>query len=75
MKQRIGEEVTEQLEFVPAKLTVIAHVRPKYACNRCDEGVSIATMPQLFLPNSIATPSPDVNPGSMSKANSILKLV
>ena len=49
MKQRIGEEVTEQLEFVPAKLTVIAHVRPKYACNRCDEGVSIASMPQLFL--------------------------
>ena len=57
MKQRIGEEVTEQLEFVPAKLTVIAHVRPKYACNRCDEGVSIASMPQLFLPKSIATPS------------------
>jgi len=57
MKQRIGEEVTEQLEFIPAKLTVIAHVRPKYACNRCDEGVSIASMPQLFLPKSIATPS------------------
>lgn len=57
LKQRIGEEVTEQLEFVPAKLTVIAHVRPKYACNRCDEGVSIAPMPQLFLPKSIATPS------------------
>ena len=34
MKQRIGEEVTEQLEYVPAKLSVIAHVRPKYACNR-----------------------------------------
>ena len=57
MKQRIGEEITEQLEFIPAKLTVIAHVRPKYACNRCDEGVSIAPMPQLFLPKSIATPS------------------
>nr|WP_115148770.1 IS66 family transposase zinc-finger binding domain-containing protein [Legionella quateirensis] len=27
MKQRIGEEVTEQLEYVPAKLSVIAHVR------------------------------------------------
>ena len=57
MKQRIGEEVTEQLEFIPAKLTVIAHVRPKYACNRCDEGVSIAPMPKLFLPKSLATPS------------------
>lgn len=57
MKQRIGEEVTEQLEYIPATLTVIAHVRPKYACNLCDEGVSIAPMPQLFLPKSIATPS------------------
>ena len=57
MKQRIGEELTEQLEYVPAQLKVIAHVRPKYACNHCDEGVSIASLPQLFLPKSIATPS------------------
>jgi len=57
MKQRIGEEVTEQLEYAPAKLTVIAHVRPKYACNRCDERVSIAPMPSLFLPKSMAAPS------------------
>lgn len=57
MKQRIGEEVTEQLEIIPAVLKVIAHIRPKYACNRCDEGVSIAPMPKLFLPKSMATPS------------------
>lgn len=56
-KQRIGEEITEQLEIIPAVLKVIAHVRPKYACNRCDESVSIAPMPKLFLPKSIATPS------------------
>lgn len=57
MKQRIGEAVTEQLEYVPARLSVIAHVRPKYACNRCDEAVTIAPMPSLFLPKSMATPS------------------
>jgi transposase len=57
LKQRIGEEITEQLEVVPAQLKVIQHVRPKYACNRCDEGVSIAPMPKLFLPKSMATPS------------------
>lgn len=57
LKQRIGEEVTEQLEVVPAQLKVIQHVRPKYACNRCDESVSIAPMPKLFLPKSMATPS------------------
>lgn len=57
LKQRIGEEVTEQLEIIPAQLKVIAHVRPKYACNKCDEGVSIAPMPSLFLPKSMAAPS------------------
>ena len=57
IKKRIGEEITEQLELIPAVLKVIAHVRPKYACNRCDEGVSIAPMPKLFLPKSMATPS------------------
>jgi transposase len=57
MKERFGEEVTEQLEYIPAKLSVIAHVRPKYACRPCAEGVSIAPMPQLFLPKSMATPS------------------
>ena len=31
---RIGEDVTEVLEKIPARLKVIRHVRPKYAC-RC----------------------------------------
>ena len=57
LKQRIGEEVTEQLDVIPAQLKVIQHVRPKYACNRCDEGVAIAPMPTLFLPKSMAAPS------------------
>jgi transposase len=57
LKQRIGEEVTEQLDIVPAQLKVIAHIRPKYACNRCDDSVSIAAMPTLFLPKSMAAPS------------------
>jgi transposase len=35
---RIGEEVREQLDYTPASLFVIQHVRPKYACRRCEEG-------------------------------------
>ena len=35
---RIGEEVSEQLDYTPASLFVIQHVRPKYACKRCEEG-------------------------------------
>ncbi len=33
----IGQEVSEQLDYVPAKLTVIEHVRLKYACRACEE--------------------------------------
>lgn len=36
-RQRIGELVSEQLEYVPASLFVLEHVRGKYACKRCEE--------------------------------------
>lgn len=53
---RIGEEVCEQLKYIPAQLSVIQHVRPKYACKPCQENVKIAPMPKLLLPKSLATP-------------------
>lgn len=53
---RIGEEITEQLKYIPAQLSVIQHVRPKYACKPCQGNVQIAAMPVLLLPKSIATP-------------------
>lgn len=53
---RIGEESSEQLKYIPAKISVIQHVRPKYACKPCQENVKIASMPALLLPKSIATP-------------------
>lgn len=34
--KRLGEDVSEQLEYVPARFRVIRHVRPKYACSCCD---------------------------------------
>ena len=33
---QIGEDVSEQLEYVPASFRVIQHVRPKYSCSGCD---------------------------------------
>ena len=42
MRCRIGEEVREQLEYVPASLIVLEHVRPKYACPDCAANVVIA---------------------------------
>ena len=37
MRHVIGQEISEQLDFVPAKITVIEHVRIKYACRSCEE--------------------------------------
>ena len=42
VRRRIGEEVREQLEYVPASLIVLQHVRPKYACAECVANVVIA---------------------------------
>ena len=41
-KKRIGEDVREQLEYVPASLYILEHVYPKYACAGCEEHVSQA---------------------------------
>jgi len=42
-RQRIGQTISEQLDYVPASLFVIEHVRGKYACRKCEEGgVAIA---------------------------------
>jgi transposase len=42
LRHRIGSEVREQLEYVPASLIVIEHIRPKYACPDCAAHVVIA---------------------------------
>ncbi len=58
---RIGEDVSEKLDIVPAKIRVIRHVRPKYACKGCegieDAGntVKIAPPPAQIIPKGIAT--------------------
>jgi len=45
----IGEEVTEELDFAPATLTVTEHVRVKYACRRCEEGVVTPHLPPRVI--------------------------
>jgi transposase len=44
-KQRIGQEVTEELEFVPASFYRHRIVRPKFACRQCEGNISIADLP------------------------------
>jgi transposase len=55
--ERIGEEISEQLEFIPAKLRVLHHVRPKYACPTCRTGIHTASLPAQPIPKSIASPT------------------
>lgn len=52
----IGAETSEQLDYVPAKVQVLRHVRPKYACPCCQNGVKIAPVPAHILPRSNASP-------------------
>jgi transposase len=37
-----GEDVSEVLDYVPASFRVIRHVRPKFACRRCERVVEAA---------------------------------
>lgn len=50
--ERIGEEVSEELEYVPAQLVVRRTVRPQYACRCGCGGVQVAPLPARLLPQS-----------------------
>src|SRR2546428_7025024 len=51
-RTRIGEDVTEKLEYEPARFVVIETVRPKYACPHCHEGVVEAPAPPQAVEKS-----------------------
>lgn len=59
---RMGEQTSEQLEFIPASIKVIEHIRPQYSCRHCEQQgtetkIKIAPVPAMPIPKSIATPS------------------
>ena len=61
---RIGEEICEKLEVIPARIRVRRHVRPKYACHACEgsgdesrAAVRLAPPVVQLLPKSIASPA------------------
>lgn len=59
---QMGEECSEQLEFIPAQIKVIRHIRPKYSCRQCEQhdtavNILIAPAPPTLLPKSFSTPS------------------
>jgi len=46
----IGEELSEELEFIPAQFKVIEHVRIKRACGTCKNGVYVPSLPPEVKP-------------------------
>uniref|UniRef100_UPI0025E70A51 IS66 family transposase zinc-finger binding domain-containing protein n=1 Tax=Sphingomonas sp. TaxID=28214 RepID=UPI0025E70A51 len=53
---RLGEDVTEVLDYVPAVFRVIRHVRPKLSCRGCDS-IAQASVPSMPIQRGLATPA------------------
>ena len=53
--RQFGEDVSEQLERIPATYKVIRHVRPKFACSGCDRVVEAPT-PARPIEHGLAAP-------------------
>jgi transposase len=52
---RIGEDVSERLDIVPAQFRVIVVRRPKYACRACEEVVLQAPAPARLIEGGLPT--------------------
>lgn len=52
---RIGEDVSERLDIVPAQLRVIVVRRPKYACRACEDVVVQAPAPARVIEGGLPT--------------------
>jgi transposase len=58
---RIGEDVCEKLDYVPAEVRVLRHIRYKYVCKNCEgvessgPTVKIAPVPEQLIPKSNAS--------------------
>lgn len=53
--KRIGQEISEQLDCVPAQFFVLRHIRGKYAC-ACCQTIAAAPMPAQMIDKGIPAP-------------------
>lgn len=51
----IGEDISEQLDVEPARFFVHRHIRPQYACRKC-ERVTAAPVPSAIIDGGMAAP-------------------
>jgi transposase len=50
---KIGEDVSERLDVIPAQFRVLVTRRPKYACRRCSGAVVQAHAPEHVVPGGL----------------------
>jgi transposase len=55
-KVKIGEDSSEQLDYIPGKLEVLRHIYPKYACSCCKDGVTAAPRVASPIAGGLAGP-------------------
>ena len=55
LMEKFGEEVSEELHYIPAQAQVRRHVRYKYACQKCHEGVQTAPAPMKVVEQGMAS--------------------
>ena len=53
--RKVGEDVTEILDYIPGRFQVIRHVRPAFSCRQCE---SMAQAPMPSLPVERGRPGP-----------------
>ncbi len=66
---KIGEEVSEKLDIIPAVIQVIRHIRPQYVCRGC-EGVE-SDGPTV----KIAPPAPQIIPKGIASAGLLAHII
>jgi len=54
--QKFGEDVSEQLDYQPARLFVWQHARFKYACPKCHDHVTVAPAPVAVIDKGLPGP-------------------
>ena len=52
---RIGEDISERLDIVPAQFRVLVVRRPKYACRACEDVVVQAPAPARLIEGGLPT--------------------
>ncbi len=56
VQRHIRDEMSEKLEYIPARVVVNRYVRPQYGCTCCQRVVS-GDMPAHIIPKGVAEPS------------------